>query len=358
MHENKQKTVLVSPLNWGLGHAARMVPLIRKLIGQGQKVIIGAYGDSATLLKKEFKECIHVELKGFTPVYSSSHSQTVALMRQSVKFLFHKSREHKRTKEVVKKFGVDLIISDNRYGVWYKNIPSVLVTHQLSPALGRRFRFFERPVSRIFNRWIRKFDECWVPDVPGENNLSGKLSNNDLDLNIKYAGLLSRFKECTQNFNFRYEYLAVISGPEPWRNKFEKDLIRLFGNLPGNSVIVRGVPEGSSEEYEYNGITMFDHLETDALNSLMCNSRNIICRPGYSTLMDLFTAGRRALLVPTPGQPEQEYLAGRMRERYGFTVIEQADILNADVKTLLKYGQDLTPLKNDLLEKLLHNFLK
>ena len=358
MHENKQKTVLVSPMNWGLGHAARMVPVIRELLGQGQKVIIGAYGDSALLLKKEFEECTHVELRGFTPVYSSVYSQTFALIGQSLKFLFHKIREHRKTKEIVRNYNVDLIISDNRYGVWCKKIPSALVTHQLSPALGNRFKFLESFVSYIFSHWIKNFNECWIPDVPGKNNLSGKLSKNDFGLNVKYSGILSRFNKCMQNFDFEYEYLAVISGPEPWRSIFEKDLVRLFGNLSGRSVIVRGVPGGGNEEYNYNGIILIHHLETDALNMLMCNSRNIICRPGYTTLMDLFTIGRRALLVPTPGQPEQEYLADHMHESYGFTKIKQHDVLKTDVKSLLKYERNIVPLKNDLLEKLLHDFFK
>ena len=346
---SKKKTILVSPLNWGLGHATRMIPVIRSLTDLGHDVVIGAYGSSAILLKKEFGGCIHVQLEGFTPKYSSAYSQSLALMFQSLKFLYHKHKEYKKTKEIVRKYDIDVIVSDNRYGVRHKDIPSVIVTHQLSPALSGIVRIFEKPVSYIFGRWINKFSECWIPDIEEPQDISGKLSKNRfVKINVRYAGVLSRFRECEKEDVYKYDYAAVISGPEPWRSKFEKDLTAVFGNFAGHTVIVRGIPEGGNEEHRHKGVTFIDHLNAEALNSLMCKSRHIICRPGYSTLMDLFKTGRRALLVPTPGQPEQEYLAEYMSKEHGFTAVAQKDISAVDVSVFARYEDRLRPLNKGM----------
>ncbi len=359
MNADAKKTILVSPLNWGLGHATRMAPVINALLNHGHRVIIGSYGSSAQLLKKEFEDCTHVYLPGFTPRYSSSHSQTFTLMLQGLNFVIKKHLEHRRIREILKEYDVDLIISDNRYGVRHKKVTSVIVTHQLNPALGKPFRVFEKPVAHIFSRWIKKFDECWVPDTDSKPNISGDLSENISGLqNVRYAGSLSRFSECKQRFDYKYDHTAVISGPEPWRSRFEKDLVRLFIKMGGESVIVRGVAEGTEEEYLYNGITMIDHLRSEALNRVMCNSRNIICRPGYSTLMDLFAMGRRALLIPTPGQPEQEYLAGHLQEKHGFIYFKQENIPEIDASVFNRFDKNSVSVKNNMVEILLQDVLK
>jgi len=359
MTADRKKTILISPLNWGLGHATRMIPVINVLLKQGHRVVIGAYGSSAVLLKKECRECTHVEFPGFTPKYSVSRSQTFALMLQSVSFLFNKYKEVKRTKRLVEEFNIHLIISDNRYGVRHKKVKSIIVTHQLYPALNGVFKLFEKPIAYIFYRWIKKFDECWIPDNVPIYGISGRLSENKFNLkNIKYAGLLSRFGECKPDYKKRYDYVAVISGPDPWRSRFENELIRLFIRLEGESVIVRGVPEGSEEPYLFNGITMIDNLNYNALNHLMCNSRNIICRPGYSTLMDLYAMGRRALLVPTPGQPEQEYLAEHMKQKHEFIYIKHETLLDTGTEIFNQYDKYLSPVKNHQLKKLVEKTIK
>ena len=352
-----KKTVLVSPLNWGLGHATRVIPLIRILKASGVKVIVGAYGRSALLLKKECPDCVHVELNGFTPAYSRKFSQSFALMMQGFRFLFLKHKEYELTKRIVREHDVDMIISDNRYGVRHDHVFSVIITHQLSPLLNGGLSLFKGAAARFFKKWIDRFDECWVPDVTGVSGISGLLSVNRYGIkNVKHIGVLSRFNKCSTPVDHGYEFLAVISGPEPWRSLFEKDLTSLFTKFKAKSAIVRGVPDKDEEEYTNDGITYFNHLDAGELNTLMCRSDNIICRSGYSTLMDLFKIGRRALLVPTPGQPEQEYLAVHMSAGFGFLSVDQKNIAGVESSVFSRYEQYFTPVKESLPEFLFDKF--
>jgi hypothetical protein len=333
------KTVLVSPLNWGLGHAARLVPVIKILQHKRYNIIIGAYGASAGLLKKEFPGCKHIELPGFTPEYSEKHSQTFALIKQVFSFLSSKRKEHKLTQELIKDYEINLIISDNRYGVRSNKVRSVLITHQISPRLNGIFKWTQTIIAFFLSRWINKFDQCWIPDIDTPPGLSGKLSNNPFDLkNTIKTGILSRFTPCPDKpkepeYKFDYDNIAIISGPEPWRSLFERDVTELFEKDGGRSVIIKGVPEKGNDVKKVNNITFYNHCKTPILKELICSSKNIICRPGYSTVMDLFRLGRRALLVPTPGQPEQEYLAHHLNEHFGFDFTLQKSLKNGTLET-------------------------
>ena len=358
MTYTKQKTVLVSPLNWGLGHATRLIPIIELLIKQGYNVIIGAYGGSAKLLKTEFPQCTHINFNGFTPRYSKKHSQTLALTLQSFRFVFSKLKEHQQTAKIISEYNIDIIISDNRYGVRNSSVTSIIITHQLSPLLNKNTGWLRKTVSFFISSWIKKFDHCWIPDITETPNLSGTLSDNIYHLkNIKTIGLLSRFNTCHVNDEYTIENLAIISGPEPLRTTFEQDITNLFKSSSGKSVIVRGLPDDKENEYfSENNITFYNHCNTGLLNELICSSRNIVCRSGYSSLMDLFTTGRRALLVPTPGQPEQEYLARLMVKQHNFNSISQQK-LKADNPAAFDYERNFTPFLNNSLPLLTENIL-
>ncbi len=359
MSTSKQKTVLVSPLNWGLGHATRLIPIIEGLIQKGYSIIIGAYGESAALLKSEFPQCTHINLGGFTPRYSKKHSQSLALALQGIPFLFHKAKEHRKTTKIVSKHSVDLIISDNRYGVRNKNIPSIIITHQVSPVLNKKSDWLRKVVSYFISSWIKKFNQCWIPDITEIPNLSGTLSDNIFHLeNIKTIGLLSRFNACTVKDKYTIENLAIISGPEPWRSLFEKDILRLFKQIPGKSVVIRGQPENETQEVSSDkDLTIYNHCNSATLNKLICSSRNIICRSGYSSLMDLFATGRRGLLVPTPGQPEQEYLAKHMANMHEFDSISQQQLKTTDLSAFNNYEKNFNSFPNNSLPFLIENIL-
>ncbi|NPA35245.1 MAG: glycosyltransferase [Chlorobi bacterium] len=332
----KIKTVLVSPLNWGLGHATRMIPVINALKQNGHKVIIASYGKSGRLLEKEFPDCINIRLKGFTPGYSLTHTQTFSLFLQILPFIYYKHYEYRQTRKLVEKYNIDIIISDNRYGVRNRNTKSIIVTHQVSPVLNGFLKIFEKPASYFISRWINKFDKCWVPDIASRPGLTGKLSDNTFNLkNIVRTGILSRFRQCKYNQqNYHFKYIAIISGPEPWRQELEKNITSVFIKTKEPCIIVRGVPGQKNKSRKTGNITIYDHCESSMLNNLICDSENIICRSGYSSVMDLVTLRRNALLIPTPGQPEQEYLARHLNTYYGFKTIEQKKLKNTHLKTI------------------------
>ncbi len=355
----KQKTVLVSPLNWGLGHATRLIPIIEVLIKKGHKVIIGAYGGSAALLESEFPQCKHIELRGFTPSYSKTHSQSLALILQTIPFLYYKKKEYNLTSKIVSKENIDIIISDNRYGVRHKNITSIIITHQLSPELSNNYRWLQKSVAYFISKWVGKFNRCWIPDIAESPNYSGILGSNTFHLNnVTHIGLLSRFNACQAKNEYTIDNLAIISGPEPWRALFEKEIISFFKKTTGKSVIVRGLPKNDTgESISDRNITIYNHCDSEMLNRLICSSRNIVCRSGYSSLMDLFASGRRALLIPTPGQSEQEYLAEHMARMHNFISIRQKHLMTSNLSIFNKFEKNFTPYSNKKLPFIVESFL-
>jgi hypothetical protein len=237
---------------------------------------------------------------------------------------------------------------------------SIIITHQLSPLLGKKAGWLRKTVSLFISSWIKKFNHCWIPDIAETPNLSGILSNNPFHLNnIKTIGLLSRFNACHVNDEYTIENLAIISGPEPWRAMFEKDIINLFKSSSGKSVIVRGLPGIKTGRSNLEGnITLYNHCDNKTLNKFICSSRNIFCRSGYSSLMDLFATGRRALLIPTPGQPEQEYLAQHLVKQHKFSSISQQQLKSYhSTSSLNNYERKLTPYRNNSLLFMVENIL-
>ncbi len=336
--------VLVAPLNWGLGHATRCVPIIRELIEQGHEVVIAADGYPLRFLRREFPHLEWVEFEGLKVEYSDSESQVGAMLRQVPSFLRGIWREHKELKRIVEAYDIDVVVSDNRFGLWCKDAYSVYMTHQLMVKMPRGLQWMERCVWRLHRWFIGHYDECWVPDVEGEDNLSGDLSHKyPLLKNTKFIGVLSRFsREKVEwedvrveaealDLGERYDVVAVISGPEPHRSNLELEIASMHNSQPtvlSNSekftihnydktlLIIQGLPEDDlrlatrTEE----GIHYIPHLTTELLQWYMQEAKQIVCRSGYSSIMDLHTIGRKAHLIPTPGQTEQEYLKVRSEE--------------------------------------------
>ncbi len=210
-----------------------------------------------------------------------------------------------------------MVISDNRYGLWNKNIESLFITHQINI----QAPVFEKLLFRINSWFIAKYDECWVPDYEGENNLSGDLSHpknefykKNFPENIKYIGPQSRFTKGIQTEEKIYEAVGIVSGPEPQRTLFFEKLQNDFKKINGKTLIISGHPE-IVKKIEDRNITIVNHLNDDAFLSALYAAKKIICRSGYSTIMDLHVLGLNAKYIPTPGQTEQEYLAEKLRSR-------------------------------------------
>jgi len=319
-----QKRILVAPLDWGLGHATRCIPVIRELLEHGEDVVIGADGRIAELLKKEFPALEIIPLAGYRVNYSASLPMWLGMLVQAPRILLHIFAEHRQLKKMIREHRIDGVISDNRYGLWNKNIDAVLITHQLFIQCPPALRFLE-PVLRFINHaLIRKFNHCWIPD--DERNLAGELSlQQPMPQHAQFIGLLSRWKKNAKPGEVKkYEVMAIISGPEPHRTLFENLLVDEMKKSGRPSIVVRGKPEEQSD-LQFSNVRIISHLDNEHLYHAIQDSGMVICRSGYSGIMDLVTIRRDAILVPTPGQTEQEYLANYLREKKIFYSENQKD---------------------------------
>jgi hypothetical protein len=312
MNFDKPETILVAPLNWGLGHATRCIPLIRKWEGEGHRLYLAANGEAYHLLHREFPTLPFLELPECSMRYSHSRSQVTAMLLQLPKLLFSIAREHRLLKQMVKDHAITVIVSDNRFGLWHRHIKSIYITHQLMIKAPKGFRWSE-PLLWLLHRWvISRFSACWIPDVAGKDNLSGDLSHKyPLPRHAQHIGWLSRFPVTdSHNPDKHYHTLCLLSGPEPHRSLLEKSLIERFREAHEPTLLVKGKPSVHQERHSIGNIDIVSHLETHEMQAYILDTPSIICRSGYSTLMDLKALNRTAAeLIPTPGQPEQAYLA-------------------------------------------------
>lgn len=302
--------ILVAPLNWGLGHAARCIPIIHELLEQGHEVIIAADGYPLELLQQEFPYLTTILLESAPIKYSYKNTQVGAMVRAIPSLIKGIFMEHEELKDIINEYGVNLVISDNRFGLWSKNIPCVYISHQLMIKMPHLLKRFEPIIWRIHRFIIHRYNECWIPDE-AENGLSGDLAHKyPLPKNAKFIGILSRFSYVeAAKVDITYDVLCVLSGPEPQRGIWENELTELYHNENQKVLIVRGMPQHPQDVDQLDNITYVSHLPTPELKAHLLSAKEIICRSGYSSLMDLKVLGRTASLVPTPGQTEQEYLA-------------------------------------------------
>jgi uncharacterized protein (TIGR00661 family) len=308
----KPKRILIAPLDWGLGHATRCIPVIEQLLQHGCEVVIAGSGRSLTLLKIEFPQLTFEELPPYDPEYPATGSMIFAMMRQLPKFRKTIKDEQKIIERVVKARNIDIVISDNRFGCWSRNAVNIFITHQLNIAMPLGWGLLGLFVNRVNHHLIKKFHACWIPDVEGEDNLSGKLSEAG-SMNVKFVGMLSRFNgDLNLKFDVKFDILAILSGPEPQRTILEDKLTQQISTTALKALIVRGIP-GSSCRTFAEPIEVIDFLTASELEHAIRQSKMIVARSGYSTIMDLAMLGKRALFVPTPGQTEQAYLATQMK---------------------------------------------
>lgn len=307
----KNKHVLVAPLDWGLGHATRSIPIINLLIRKGCTVSVASSGNALKLLHEEFPNLAFFKLPSYGAVYSQYLPFMLYIFLQLPKFLWAIGREHKMVKEIARKKDIDLIISDNRYGCRVSGIQSVFICHQINIIMPLGLKWFSPIVNYFNHRWIMKFNQCWIPDDP-VNPISEKLSNPGL-LNTICIGLLSRFAK-SEIQNAAYRLIVILSGPEPQRTIFESKVIIQLKDVQFKTIVVRGVLDVMEEKTEGN-ITFVNHLPAISLQQVIEQSEIVLCRAGYSSLMDLARLEKKAILVPTPGQTEQEYLGNSMMKK-------------------------------------------
>ncbi|MDQ3046699.1 MAG: glycosyltransferase [Bacteroidota bacterium] len=351
-----QKRILICPLNWGLGHATRCIPLIRLFLKKNAEVIIAADGRAYELLLKEFPKLKFIRLKGYEIRYPDKGTMTLKMLQSIPGILKGIRKEHRDLEKIIDQHKIDAVISDNRYGLYSKNVRSVLITHQLmikSP-------FGEKFLHSLIQRFVNKFDECWIPDHAGEDNLSGDLSHKyPIGENTSFISILSRFLCTTPAPEFNFKIMAIVSGPEPQRSIFENVISEQILQSSLKALVVRGLPEQETKSETKGDVTFVAHLSSEEMERAICASELIISRSGYSTLMDLSKLEKRAIFIPTPGQTEQEYLADSlMKKGIAYSVKQSEFNLNSAMKESVKFTGFKKEIEENLAEKKIDELMR
>lgn len=345
---------LVAPMNWGLGHASRCIPLVRRLIREGHEVILGGDGESLTLLRKHFPKLRYTYLAPLNLRYSADKNQVWAMLKALPKLFFWSLKDHAMLQAVLREEPIDYVLSDNRFGL-YINRPStndspcmdhrpstidqrpttIYLTHQLHIMLPRPWRWLEPLVARLHARIYTRFNKVWVPDYEdADKSLAGELSHmkgqrDNGQGTMEYIGPLSRFEDYDRSQDNpiaqNYTVVAVLSGLEPHRTLLEKEIVARYLDTDEQVLIVQGLVNRPNTRFKRRNITLVPSITDAELVPALMNAKHIIARSGYSTIMDLHALGLlpsknetpnpQIELIPTPGQPEQEYLSAYFAEK-------------------------------------------
>lgn len=335
---NAKKKVLIAPLNWGLGHASRMIPVIRRLLAANAEVIIAADGRPMGLLKQEFPDLKKIRLPGYDITYQTTGSFAASIFRQVPRIISSYFSERRAIEKIIREEGIDAVISDNRFGLHSKSAVCVFVTHQLAIRMPPGLRWFEPLLYKLNRSIIEQYDACWIPDFAGEMNLSGELTTKyALPSNAKFIGPLTRMK--VTGVKRKYDVLFLLSGPEPQRSVLEEMLRSQSAGLPLKMLMVRGVIESNEVRRLSQDFEVIDYMTSAQLNEAILSAGLVVSRPGYSTVMDLAALGAKAFFIPTPGQTEQEYLAQYLSKK-GIAFSQQQQDLNlaSSLKTAESYA--------------------
>lgn len=285
-------------------------------------VILGVTKTTSLIFDEEFPELPKVEVIAYDIKYSKALPVAVKLILDAPRIFNVIKQERKQLEQIIKDYKIDVVISDNRFGMSSKNVESIYITHQLNIQAG----LFSPIANKIHHYYIKQFSEVWVPDFEDENScLSGKLAHHSSIKNVKYLGPLSRLSIPTIKQN-GFDYLCILSGPEPLRTELERVLIEKANKSDKSICIVRGTNK-KLESFVNKNITIVDAPNAKELSQWIIDAKTIVCRSGYSTLMDLHHLNKQnCVLIPTPGQEEQEYLADYWSQKSGFKVIHDKDL--------------------------------
>lgn len=325
---NEKKNILICPLEWGLGHAGRMVPIAKRLQQLKHNIIFGSGEEHLNFFRNEVPGASYVYFPGFRISYSKVLPQYFIILLKLPFLLYHILLEHFQLKRIIREYSIDIVISDSRIGLWNSGIKSVFITHQLRIQFPKPFRVLEFMGIWISRSVIKKYSYCFIPDLNGDLNVSGRLSHGfRLPENVRYIGILSRFSG--QNMDYRSgagKCSVILSGPEPQRSILKQKLSEILILKGTPATVLEGKPGKTYESYSLKNIVFYNHLSDDETMKLLKESETIFTRSGYTTIMELISLGKSALLIPTPGQTEQEYLARSLSEKGWFRSTAQKDL--------------------------------
>ncbi len=324
--------VLISPLNWGFGHAGRMIPLAMQLQQRGCVIFLAGEAPLLRMAERDLPGIRMIEIPGFTVRYSRFLPQYICIFLQLPVIIASAVRDHRMLRRLAKQIRPSAIISDNRFGFFHEEIFSVYVTHQLRIPFPAPLRFLEPLAAWMHSLIIRRYDLCLVPDYPGDINLSGRLSHlgrrNRKGLSLVYMGPLSRFAipdaspaGSNDSLPLPSEYICLIlSGPEPQRTLLLEKVLEALPATPIAVLTATPVHHGLQTGTAAHSITS---PGTATMRRVIDGASLVIARAGYTSIMELASLKRGAVLIPTPGQPEQEYLGDYLDGRYGFITMKQ-----------------------------------
>jgi uncharacterized protein (TIGR00661 family) len=317
--------ILVAPLNWGLGHATRCIPIIRYLILQKHEVILATDGQALQFLKSEFPDLPCVSLPSFQINYTV-RPFLLGMFLQLPKILLSIIKERKAIRSICKENQIHAIISDNRYGIYSNDIPSVFICHQINIQFPKELYYAGKWVNQLHHHYLKRFQQVWIPDI--EHGITEKLSVNKLHQS-KYIGMLSRFSGSIIQAKEKVvgsQVLFLLSGPEPARSQFEELILQELAKENVKRfrfVLVRGTTIPLKEGLKNSNVAIHDVANSQQVEQLSIESNLVIVRSGYTSVMDMLALRKKVIFVPTPGQTEQEYLGKQLREKYNALVVEQ-----------------------------------
>ena len=315
------RKVVIAPLDWGLGHATRIIPIIRYLTASGRTVTVAATTAGINLIKTEFPNLEYLTIPGYAMDYPRKGRYFLFhMIRRLPRLLAAIRREHRWLRLAQQAHRWDLIISDNRYGFRHPDVPSIFITHQINIRT-EISRGADLLVKKLNHALINRFDTCWIPDAKEAPGLAGMLSHGQIPSRARYIGPLSRFNP--QPAHRRSGLLIMLSGPEPQRSLIESRIFNELKNYNGKVTLFRGLPEAKEIPASAHHHRVINHLPAEALGRCLAEAELVICRAGYSSVMDLVSTGTPAVLIPTPGQTEQEYLARHLEKAGYFPYLSQ-----------------------------------
>ncbi|MFN0200797.1 MAG: glycosyltransferase, partial [Bacteroidia bacterium] len=317
-----KKRIFLAPMNWGLGHATRCIPLINSLLQKGCEVVLGGEGESLTLLTRHFPELSAIELPAYHIRYAEKGSQVLALLKQVPYLLKTFNQEQAYLQKLISQFQFDAVISDNRYGLHSDKVPTVFMTHQIAPIAPLR-----RLVYHLHCQYMKRFMFRWIPDFPSDSphTLSASLSHRfPLPSNTYFLGALSQFEEKSETNKLllsnllpeKIDIVVVLSGPEPQRSLFAEQIKSQANLISHRNILLIAGKTQEEVQYQENNLTYFSHLQKVDLQYVLSHAKLVIARSGYSSLMDFASLGlKNVYFVPTTGQTEQEHLAEVLAEK-------------------------------------------
>lgn len=315
--------IILSALDWGLGHTTRIIPVARELALRNVHIVLAGTRKQLQVWSEDLPGHSQIELPGYGVRYGKRLPASWHVLRQFPRLLSVIKTEHKLISQAVAELGIQAIISDNRYGVYAPKIPCVMVMHQFVPPISGPGRLLQPILWKGHQAFLQPFQEIWVPDHQQQSSLAQSMRFPSIDKPVRYLGWTSRLSGIVpQAPDFlppdmpAPDLLCLLSGPEPQRSLLEEVILNQLP-IPGKTCwVVQGLPGHNRLPRSIPGGVLIPYLDAPALKFWLPKAHTVLSRSGYSTLMDLASLGiRHIVLVPTPGQPEQIQLATMLQRQ-------------------------------------------